>query len=199
MPDQPSQLPKQQFSAANADTRSQTRISRLEDRVRQLEQGKQLIQTPMFTWSYEQSIVSTTSQTWRFSIPMPPAVRDPGDLVKTENIFMWFELPVVQVGGTVSADVSLSTAATSATWSWTSSGAGQQYLYPNTASTTIATTNARSTFIPFRLVTDSPSGAAVEVSLSVVRTSATNSFTLGASALGIWPRVYAIIPPSFTS
>jgi hypothetical protein len=199
-PTQPGQLPRQQFAASNDATRNQSRMARLEERVKQLEQGKQLIQTPMFTWTSEVTVSSVTSKTWTFTIPMPPAVRDPGSLVKLEYMFCWFEVPILSVGGAVSGNVSISTAATSASWSWSiASGGVQTYLYPNTASGTAATQADRSTFIPFRLAADSPSGAIIDTSLVVTRTSASNSFTLGYPALGIWPRFYAIIPPSFAS
>ncbi len=199
-PTQPGQLPGQQFAVSNDATRNQSRMARLEERVKQLEQGKQLIQAPMFRWTYEAQISSVTTYTWTISMPYPPAKKDPGALLKQEELFYWFSIPITAVGGAVSGDIVFTAAGLTYTWTWSIASAGTTIVYgPNPAGTTAVASGGRSSLMQAIVTTDSPGGAYTDVSLRVTRTSASNSFTLGAPAVPYWPKFYGIIPPSLAS
>jgi hypothetical protein len=198
-PTQPGQLPRQQFAASNDATRSQSRMARLEERVKQLEQGKQLIQTPMFTWRAPAIVSSTTDYTWTISVPYPPAQLESGSVL-LESLFYWFRIPIQAVGGAVSGDLNFTSGGSTLTWTWTIATAGTAAIYaPNPAGTAAVNLPGRTSLMVSSVAPASIAGPLTDVQIQVVRTSASNSFNLGVSATNNWPRFYGIVPPSLTS
>ena len=197
MPDQPSQLPKQQFSATNSDTRSQTRISRLEERVRQLEQGKQLVQTPMLRWDQSTIVTNTTSYSWQIDVGLPTGPLTSGS-VSTE-IPYWFSIPITAVGGAASGSVSLiPPAGLTHSWTYALAGAGSAVTAAPTAggaavSDVSGVGLAKTGFIvmPFVLSSYIPTASFI---LTVAKS--------GGAGTGVTinqARFYAMIPSSYTT
>jgi len=198
MPDQPSQLPKQQFSATNSDTRSQTRISRLEERVRQLEQGKQLVQTPIFKWEQPTTVTNVTTNTWTITLPIPtgPYTGSTG----TSDIWYWFKVIITPVGGGTGAsgNVKIGCGTTTNTWTYPLGTAGL-HVGPSTGAAVSnvyvsAGTSDKSVMIQAPLLLASALGATADVDFTVEKTGGTGTGVTLTSA-----RFYAMIPPTFTS
>lgn len=202
MPDQPSQLPKQQFSTTNSDTRSQTRISRLEERVRQLEQGKQLVQVPSFRWDQPSVVTNTTSYTWTIDIPLPSGRAS--DPLKTQygDLIIWFRLAVTAVAGAASGNIVL-TGADQQTWTYSlaSGGSGRTYSPAQTAAaavetydTTLGSQTGKSGPVMMPYVASGPWGPTASLTLQITKTAgAGTGVTVSGGVL------YAIIPTTSTS
>lgn len=202
MPDQPSQLPKQQFSAANADTRSQTRISRLEERVRQLEQGKHLLQVPSFRWDQPSTVTNTTSISWTIDIPLPSGRAS--DPLKTQygDLIIWFRLPLAAVAGAASGNIVL-TGADTQTWTYSLplSGSTRTYSPAQTAAaaettydSNLGSQTGKSGPVMMPFVTSGPWAPTNSLTLQVTKTAgAGTGVTVSGGVL------YAIIPTTSTS
>jgi hypothetical protein len=188
MPNEPSQLPKQQFAVSNADTRSQTRLSKLEERVRQLEQGKQLAQTPLFKWQQSSDVVGTTNHT--FSIPLPAPFGD-ADFAGYEQVFYCFSVILSPNGGTFTG-TAMATIFNSQSWTFTAGGS----LYGPSTGAALADIGAagKASLIASPLFysgSDAPSYSTLD--LNFLRTGGTAGSTVTIQSAS----VYVIIPTTF--
>jgi hypothetical protein len=196
MPDQPSQLPKQQFAASNSDTRQQTRMARLEDRVRQLEQGKQLVQVPFFRWDQPTQVTNTTSYSWQIDVGTPAGPLT-GGAVATE-IPYWFSIPITAVGGAASGVVSfIPPAGLTHSWTYSLAGAGSAVTAGPTTGAAVGDVSgvglAKTAFIvmPFVLSSYVPTASFI---LTVAKTAGAGTGVSINQA-----RFYAMVPSSYAS
>lgn len=194
-PTQPGQLPGQQFSVANDSTRSQSRMAKLEERVKQLEKGKQTVFTPVFKWDQPQTITNTTDYTWTIDLPVPQYASSG---VTVTEVFYWFRFAVSAVAGTVTGGAISVTIADTHSWSYTLGSSASATFAPNlgaTASTVhTATTADKSTWIETPVLLSSPFGSFSTMSVRITKTAGTAT---GVTIPG--GRVYAIIPTTFTT
>jgi hypothetical protein len=177
MTDNPAQLPRQQFSVSNSDTRQQTRMARLEERVKQLEQGKQLIQIPSFRWDQPSVVSNTTSHTWVIDIPIPSGRST--DPLKTQfaDLMIWFRITAYAQGGAASGNVVL-TGADTHTWTYSFASAGTgRTLSPVPAAAAAFTYDSNlgsqtgvSTPIIMPYVTSGPWGPTASLTFQVTKT-----------------------------
>lgn len=196
-PTQPGQLPGQQFSVANDSTRSQSRMAKLEERVKQLEKGKQTVFTPVFKWDQPQNITNTTSYTWAIDLPVP---QYSSTGVTVTEAFYWFRFGITAVGGTVAApgsNISVSMSDTH-TWAYTLGGSAFANFAPNLGTTASSVHTAagaeKSTWIETPVLLSSPFGSFSTINITITKG--------GGTATGVTVtngRLYAIIPTTFTT
>lgn len=194
MTNEPSQLPKQQFAASNADTRQQTRMARLEERVKQLEQGKQNNMMPVFRWEQPTTVTGVTaSHTWNIELPVPYYA---GTGITTTDVFYWFKVGITAVGGTVTGGAITTQVVDTHSWTYTLGSGASATFGPNSgaAASTVYTSSTadKSLLVATPLLLSSPFGSFATIQLSVTKTAGTaTSITLNAA------RLYAIIPTTF--
>lgn len=196
-PTQPGQLPRQQFAVVNDATRQQSRLGKLEERVRQLEQGKTLVQTPMMRWSQSTQVTNTTSYSWQIDVQLPAGPL-PGGGLATE-IPYWFSVPLTAVGGAASGTVVIiPPAGLTHSWTYSLASAGASITAAPTAggaavSDVSSAGLAKTGFIvmPFVLSSYIPTASFI---LTVSKT--------GGAGTGVTvnqARFYAMIPSSYAS
>lgn len=188
MTDEPAQLPTQQFSTTNANSRSESRLGKLEERVRQLEQGQQNLIIPSFRWEPSTSVTGS-SATFDINLPLPATSR-----YSSVDIFYYFK---INIGGTIA----------NGTITAGDSGGAGLHSWTWTTPTGVATTFASSTGTALSVIdssgTDEKSvllGKRFTVSTGtttfrIVVTRTGGAATTTVNAL----RFYAIIPTVFDS
>lgn len=195
-PTQPGQLPRQQFSVVNDATRQQSRLGKLEERVRQLEQGKTLVQTPMMRWNQSTAVTNTTSYSWQIDVQLPAGPLTGGSL--STEIPYWFSVPLTAVGGAASGTVALlPPAGLTHSWTYSLSSGGTITAAPTAGGAAVSDVSsvglAKTGFIvmPFVLSSYVPTASFV---LTVSKT--------GGAGTGVsvnQARFYAMIPTSYAS
>lgn len=194
-PTQPGQLPGQQFSVSNDATRTQSRMAKLEERVRQLEKGKQTVFTPVFKWDQPQTITNTTDYTWAIDLPVP---QYSSTGITTTETFYWFKFGITAVSGTVTGGAIAVSMVDTHSWTYTLGGGASANFAPNlgAVASTVHTgsANDKSTWIETPVLLSSPYGSFSTINIRITKSMGTAT---GVTVTG--GRLYAIIPTTFTT
>jgi hypothetical protein len=198
-PTQPGQLPGQQFAVSNDATRNQSRMARLEERVKQLEKGKQLIQTSMFKWEQEATKTNITTTTFSIDLPMPPGDAGTGGYLYTDLPY-WAVFQITAVGGAASGTLSVAQPLGVPGHSWTYSLAAAGNAITGSTGTAAALSDvgaasaAKAPFVVLPLTVDTPYGSVANLQITIAKTAGA-----GTGVTVQFGRVYAMIPPGWAT